>query len=316
MNSKSSDIHVSFVGGLGNQLFQYANALMLDPQGKIIATCSSANPLDKFSIPEVVHYASLDVGEFRFFKNKLSTKTHNLILRNSSFENRHPNWKLAGKAFQALTAYFLRFLLDQSPTIYFQSNLGFQPRSNNSIPHQVLQIGYFQHAHWASDARVYDELAQLSVSNPSAKFLEIANEFRGRNTLVIHMRFGDYLNEKLFGVPTLEYYKNSIALQMSTTNFDKVVVFSNGERNALELLESLKLNNVLLVSDNEPLSAIETLELMRLGSAYVLSNSTFGWWGAFLSRQKSAPVICPTPWFQGMDEPKELIPNHWLRIPI
>ena len=316
MINSGPDIHVSFVGGLGNQLFQYANALMLNPQGKIMATCISPTTSDKISIPEIVKYASLGADGERFFKNRLSVKVHNLILRNSSFENRHPKVRLVGKGLQALSALFLRFILSKSPMIHFQSNLGFQPRRNNSNPNHILQIGYFQHNHWASDTKVKDELTRLSLPSTSARFTEISREFTGKNILVIHMRFGDYLEEKLFGVPTIEYFQKSIELQMSKAKFDKIIVFTNDERNALELLDELKLKNVFLITDKEPLSASETVELMRLGSAYILSNSTFGWWGAFLSRQKSAAVICPTPWFQGMVEPNELIPNQWLRIPI
>lgn len=304
------------MGGLGNQLFQYANALMLNPEARIIATKVSTKTLNDFAIPEVVNYASLDVDNHGLFKNRLSIKFHNMILRNSSFENRHPGWKSVGAGLQRMAVYFLGFLLGKAPMIYFQSNLGFQPRFNKSIPQQLLQIGYFQHAHWLSDIRVCNKLFRLSLPNPSPRFLEIANEFKERKILVLHMRFGDYLNEKLFGLPTLEYFERAITLQLDTNNFDKIVVFTNGERNALELLDSLQIDNAYIVSNHEPISDSETLELMRLGSGYVLSNSTFGWWGAFLSRQQSAPVICPTPWFQGMIEPKELIPSHWHRIPI
>ena len=316
MNNKDSEIHVSFVGGLGNQLFQYANAMMLNPNGKIIASSISPEPSAKFLVPEVVNYANLEADQERFFKNRLGIRMHNLVLRNSSFENRHPDKKLIGKLIQSLTVFFLRYILDKSPKIHFQTNLGFQPRRQNSTPYQMLQIGYFQHSHWASDSKVTNQLNRLNLKNPSAKFQETFNELTGRNILMIHMRFGDYLNEKLFGMPTVEYFRKSIDVQIGANSFDRVVVFTNGERNAVKLLDDLKLENVILISENEAISPSETLELMRLGSGYILSNSTFGWWGAFLSRQKSARVICPIPWFQGMSEPNELIPNHWQRIPI
>jgi hypothetical protein len=316
MNNRGPDIHVSFVGGLGNQLFQYANAMMLNPQGKIIGTCISPKSSDRFLNPEVLNYASLEAGGQRFFKNKLSVRLHNLILRNSSFENRHPNKKVVGNMLQGLVVYFLRLMLDKSPKIHFQTNLGFQPKGNNLISNQILQIGYFQHSHWASNSKVTNQLNGLHLNEPSTRFNEISRGLLGKNILVIHLRFGDYLGEKLFGVPTVGYFRKSLEFQMSASSFDKVVVFTNGESSALKLLDDLKLENVMLISENEPISASETLELMRFGSAYILSNSTFGWWGAFLSKQSSAQVICPTPWFRGMMEPKELIPDHWCRIPI
>jgi hypothetical protein len=206
--------------------------------------------------------------------------------------------------------------MHKSPDIYYQTNLGYQPRNRASSQNETLQIGYFQHQHWSEDQKVIDQLNRLSLTLPSKRFKQISTELDGKKILVIHMRFGDYLNEKLFGVPTLKYFRDSLQIQTKSALFDKVVVFTNGELNALKMLDTLKLENVLVISDSERISASETLELMRFGSAYILSNSTFGWWGAFLSRHTSPKVICPTPWFQGMSEPRELIPNHWLRIQI
>lgn len=312
---KESEIHVSFVGGLGNQLFQYANALMLNPTGKIIATCILRKSSEKFLPPEIAAYAHLGIDTKRFFKNRLGVRLHNLILRNSSFENRHPRRKLFGKILQRFTAFFLQFMLDGSPPIHHQSNLGFQHKHTRRVAQKSLQIGYFQHSHWVNNLEITNQLKRLNLQNPSERFKEISKDFFGKRILIIHMRFGDYLEEKLFGVPTIDYFRKSIALQMNESDFDKIVVFTNGEHYALKVLNELKLENILMVSDKEPISASETLELMRQGSAYVISNSTFGWWGAYLSIQENARVTCPIPWFQGMIEPYELIPNHWLRVP-
>jgi len=54
---------------------------------------------------------------------------------------------------------------------------------------------------------------------------------------------------------------------------------------------------------------------MRLGTGYVLSNSTFGWWAAYLARMEPKVVVVPDPWFKKIDEPLGLIPIGWTRIP-
>jgi len=58
-------------------------------------------------------------------------------------------------------------------------------------------------------------------------------------------------------------------------------------------------------------SSASTLEAMRFGRGYVIANSTFSWWGAYLSHTDHAEVIAPDPWFQGMDSPDSLIPRNW-----
>jgi hypothetical protein len=50
---------------------------------------------------------------------------------------------------------------------------------------------------------------------------------------------------------------------------------------------------------------------MRRGAGYVLSNSTFGWWGAFLSKTGNPRVVVPKPWFVTLEDPRQLNPEFW-----
>mgnify|MGYP003342821508 FL=1 len=65
---------------------------------------------------------------------------------------------------------------------------------------------------------------------------------------------------------------------------------------------------------NLELTDYETLELMRYGSGYIIANSTFSWWAAYLAYNKSAPVIAPNKWFQQGEDPNELCPPDWIKI--
>jgi hypothetical protein len=53
---------------------------------------------------------------------------------------------------------------------------------------------------------------------------------------------------------------------------------------------------------------------MKNCTKFVTSNSSFSWWAAYLSSPKPSLVIYPTPWFTGINEPQNLIPESWIGI--
>ena len=70
----------------------------------------------------------------------------------------------------------------------------------------------------------------------------------------------------------------------------------------------------VLFFDHEDLTDVEVWSLMRHFSGYIIANSSFSWWGAFLRMDKSAPVCVPKPWFKGMRDPNLLIPADWIQV--
>lgn len=54
-----------------------------------------------------------------------------------------------------------------------------------------------------------------------------------------------------------------------------------------------------------------TLRVMCACTAFVLSNSTFGWWGAWLSQAR--PVVAPRRFLAGISW--NICPDSWILIP-
>jgi hypothetical protein len=136
-------------------------------------------------------------------------------------------------------------------------------------------------------------------------------------SIFVHYRLGDYLDKKNgnFGTITQSYIDRAIEiLQKSAIRSSEVLVFSNDVEHARFLMQTDRAESVSFVPDNY--SPLETLHLLSQGSKYVISNSTFGWWGAALSNASPKIVISPLPWFQSLEEPRGLIPKEWHRLGI
>jgi hypothetical protein len=184
----------------------------------------------------------------------------------------------------------------------------FEPISKNG---SNFDYGYFQSYRWAE--KVIGELKNLSLAETSpslSKFSELSEKER---PLIVHVRLGDYRLESSFGFPGASYYFASIKEAWESGDFGSIWIFSDEIENVGEFLSLEDFEKYRLIDDKN-LSSAEVLEIMRLGKGYVIANSTFSWWGAYLSRADSPKIFAPKPWFSEIESPKDLLPESWTRI--
>lgn len=109
------------------------------------------------------------------------------------------------------------------------------------------------------------------------------------NKLVsIHVRRGDYLHsEKYHPLCTMDYYTKAMA------HFDDAffIVFSD---DIAWCKENFKMNNVAFCDTcNDHVD----LCVMTMCDNYILANSSYSWWGAWLNSYYKKEVVAPTTWF-------------------
>jgi hypothetical protein len=129
------------------------------------------------------------------------------------------------------------------------------------------------------------------------------------------MRFGDFLDIPELNVITREYFANSLALARAHLPNSKVWIFSNDYEKARDFLGETYSEEFKEVNPDN-FTPAQILELLKLGSSYIISNSTFGWWGAYLTHNPHSLVCVPSSWYATMISPKNLIPSTWERIPL
>ena len=131
--------------------------------------------------------------------------------------------------------------------------------------------------------------------------------------IALHIRRTDYLtnSENHFNLP-LEYYESALKHFDSDQN---VIVFSDDPAWCKE--QEFFSNDRFMISENTD-NRVD-LCLMSLCDDFIIANSSYSWWGAWLSTNKNKKVIAPVQWFGKTGytkdhDTKDLIADEWIRI--
>jgi hypothetical protein len=308
-----NNLTVHLTGGLGNQLFQYAAGLSLQPNSLKLDTQLGSPRLNSSGIPEIFSFSHPDLDFSRDKKssaNLFVAKTTGFVLRNGVNPSRVEEVELANRLIRISASLVLGLWKKRKISILQGVGIGFTElklRGKNSY-----LIGYFQSHRYADEIR--SELMQLEIKNPGPNLLELQEAAPSEQPLIVHYRFGDYLNEDKFGIPSNFYYFRAIDELWGQGGFNRIWVFSDDLKLAKLNFPKEYLSYARWVGDVDS-SAAATLEAMRLGHGFVIANSTFSWWGAYLSYCRGIKVIAPEPWFQGQASPDQLLPAGWIERP-
>ena len=142
------------------------------------------------------------------------------------------------------------------------------------------------------------------------------NKIQSGESVCIHVRRGDYVSEKFsneLNICDKQYYRKAIAIIKSKVHEPIFYIFSTSHED-LEWIRNewrLEENAVYVDLDN---SDYEELRLMYSCKHFILANSTFSWWGAYLSQNENKIVIAPKIWNRRDDDFEDIYMREWMRI--
>jgi len=154
----------------------------------------------------------------------------------------------------------------------------------------------------------------FTLKNMPDNIERLAREIQSQASLCVHVRRGDYVRNKLHDVVGQGYYKKGIDYIKSKTNIDKIYIFSD-DRSWCE--DNLHFDiSTMYIGDGYAGEAGEgNIYLMSQCKNFIIPNSTFSWWGAWLSNFKDKIVVCPKRWFNDLSiNTDDLMPRDWVRI--
>ncbi|MFA7658462.1 MAG: alpha-1,2-fucosyltransferase [Candidatus Gastranaerophilaceae bacterium] len=270
---------VSLLGGVGNQLFQYASARAIS-----IRTGMEL----KLDITEFDDYKlrKYELGNFNIQENIASV---NEIV-----------WMLKRKRL-------------------FQQNY-FKEKNNRFMPellkikHHAYLEGYFQSEKYFKDV---EQIIRQELTFKNLDFIQnqdIFKELRQKNSVSIHIRCGDYINdsknEKIYNVCTMKYYQSAIKYILERVENPAFYVFSD---DIAWVVRNFKPDVDVKILNIENWQ--EDFYFMQNCKHNIIANSSFSWWGAWLNSNPDKIIVAPDRWFNGPKSSyKPIVPNAWAKV--
>ena len=262
-------ITIKVMGGLGNQLFQYAfgRSLSHDLNTEISLDLSYYN--DPSKSPRHAIYA------LKLFNIKENIDTIN-------FSN-----EIDEESVSKYNYY------DESS---FNKITGF-PSLNN---YNKLQLPAYFDGYWASEKyflhneKIIRNELELKIPLKGTNKL-VAQDILDHNAVAVHIRRGDYNDHSHFGMCDTDYYNKSISFIEKHVESPKFYIFSDDHEWVNDNIHIP--HPTYHITNNDVETGYEDLRLMSLCKHFIIANSTFSWWGAWLSRNNDKIVTTPKPWF-------------------
>jgi hypothetical protein len=293
-------IIVNLKGGLGNQMFQYAAGRRLAEKHKTDLKLDLSF-LSRKNQGKNVTLRSYELSVFNVQEN-IATPEDIRPLKN--FTNRLRRKIFPNKA----------------------TNPYVQEKFHHFDP-EILMLGdnKYLDGHWMSERYFADvepvirkEFAFKKGILEAGKNLETL--IRTSNSVCIQVRRGDYVTNptvaKVHGSTSVNYFEKGIEHIRNNVQNPVFFVFSDDSKWCMETFSGLS-PVFFIEKELESFEATNSdyLQLMTHCKHFLISNSTFAWWGAWLSINPEKIVVAPKNWFnlEGIDT-NDICPPSWIKI--
>lgn len=235
--------------------------------------------------------------------------SHALALRNgdiSGFDLNACHTPLQGKPSNNYKENILKHINDVSQYnfkyLYIEPTFSYQ-----EIPYikDLMLKGYYQSEKYFVDYK--NEIIELFSGELNNEFITEYLKNYSLPITSVHVRRGDYIkNSGFHKLCSVEYYKEAM-----NVIGDSTFIFISDDINWVK--ENFKGNNIIYSPFK---SDIDDLTLMVKCDNNIVANSSFSWWGAYLSKNEDKKIIAPKEWFgpNGPKDTQDIIPENWLKI--
>lgn len=290
-------IVVKLQGGLGNQMFQYAFAKSVARfyKTRFLLDTDFLLDRDRNTHGRGAHFVFRDL-DLTIFKAQLPLAKKNI----------EQDYLYTKKSFREVLHLTNK-----------KKHYGEYPFSFNKEVYIKNSSTYF-FGYWQSEkyfAKIATEIREdFTLKQPVLKSsLELYNHIASKTAVCINFRRNDFLNNAL-GVTSMEYYQKAIDYITNHITDPYFFVFSD---DITWCQQNFSINKPFFIIDHSHKGDKfgNYFLLMQSCKHFIIPNSSFAWWAAWLCTYTGKIVIAPDVWFNhASHDTSDLTPEEWIRL--
>ncbi len=294
----NSMIISNLIGGLGNQMFQYACGRALSLRTRQAFKIST----DQFK--QYKQHNGFEIN--RVFNLNAQEVTSGELKELLGFRSDPKIRRMLGHSLMSWI---------RCKNWYGESSFNYSSNLNKIIGPAYLQ-GYWQSERYFIDVSnvIRKDFTFANIFQPCD--IAIINKMKAGPCASLHVRRGDYLKGKsknIYATCDNSYYVSAVKVLRKKNPDINLFVFSDDPEWVIKYLKP-SLGNVEIVSHNSGERSSVDMQLMSMADHHVIANSSFSWWGAWLNPSISKTVIAPKIWFADGRLTPDLIPSSWIQL--
>lgn len=291
-------IVVRLKSGMGNQMFQYVLGQRLANELNTKVKYDLSAVLDRSRGPDFV-YRNFDLDIF----NAELDFTHSPELL-----------KVLSKFKSTSITKFFREQVKRGKTYIREEGFYYQKEVMAKPINEGVYEGWFQSYKYLEGIEKEIRRAFTFKNDIIDASRSLYEEILSCNAVCLNVRRTDFVANENLNVTSLSYFEKGAALIAHQVTNPKFFIFSDDVQWCEENIQ-LPFTMEVVDHSHKGYKFGNYLQLMTACKHFIIPNSSFAWWGAWLSSNKEKIVVAPENWFNDSTiDTSDLIPPQWIRI--
>lgn len=292
-------IVTKLMGGMGNQMFQYAFAKYLAIKHNVPVKLDTRFLLDRSPKGANFVFRNFDLDIFNLSVEVATDAEITSLTHRTGHE---------------LTNRVINKLIGRKKNHVFEPHFHFSEKCFLAGSNSYLE-GYWQSEKYFKPIEGLLRAKDFSFTSAmSSMATELGNTIQSSNSVCVNIRRGDFVTNGFHGTKGVDFYSNAELVIGSELNDPHYFVFSDEMDWCTENITFA--GKVTYVGhEYAGFKFQDYIRLMAMCKHFIIPNSSFAWWAVWLNDNKNKMVVAPKKWFNNPAwETHDLIPDEWIKV--